>query len=301
MNAGDHLKVAFTDTTNGEKVTITDLTTGQAGSMTASAANGFAQIKYAPRLVLHGHPVQLPRDVQPLEREDPGHLGRPAPTTWRWTPRSATSSSAPARSRSRPPSSACCPTAAPPSCPNGDMEGRGVNKQAPDGDDIFCFPGSEALVYKVTGCTFTNTGFDGASYQRLWPDGNTKMHPTPFQFSSPETGPGYNTQYAQAGFEADLPAIEATCDSATGAGCTLIPQTDQGVPGRVLSRSTPPPRRAAAAASGSSGTTSPERSATTARTASTAPCSSSPTPTWGQQFALLRGLPEHHPNPCPQA
>ena len=110
------------------------------------------------------------------------------------------------------------------------MEGRGVNKQAPDGDDIFCFPGSQALVYKVTGCTFTNTGFDGASYQRLWPDGNTKMHPTPFQFTSPETGPGYNTQYAQAGFEADLPAIEGTCDSATGAGCTLIPQTDQGVP-----------------------------------------------------------------------
>ena len=87
------------------------------------------------------------------------------------------------------------------------MTGRGVQRKvvarAPDGDDIFCFPASEALLYKVAGCSFTNTGFDGASYQRLWPNGNTKVHPTPFQFSSPETGPGYSVQYAQAAFETD--------------------------------------------------------------------------------------------------
>jgi hypothetical protein len=56
------------------------------------------------------------------------------------------------------------------------------------------------------------------------------MHPTPFQFSSPETGPTYSSQYAQAAFEADLPSIEATCHRKTGAGCTLIPQTDAGTP-----------------------------------------------------------------------
>jgi hypothetical protein len=115
-------------------------------------------------------------------------------------------------------------------CPKGDTEGRGVNAQAPDGDDLFCFPASEALLYKVAGCAYTNTGFDGAPYQRLWPDGNTRMHPTPFQFSSPLTGPGYTVQYPQVGFETDLPAIESTCNGSTGAGCTLIPQTDQGNP-----------------------------------------------------------------------
>ena len=31
MNSGDHLKVAFTDTPNGVKVTINDLTTGRSG------------------------------------------------------------------------------------------------------------------------------------------------------------------------------------------------------------------------------------------------------------------------------
>ena len=82
----------------------------------------------------------------------------------------------------------------------------------------------------MSGCTFTNNGFDGASYQPLWPDGNTAMHPTPFQFSSPETGPTYSSQYAQAGFEADLPAIESSCDATTGLGCTRIPQTDEGTP-----------------------------------------------------------------------
>jgi hypothetical protein len=86
-------------------------------------------------------------------------------------------------------------------------------------------------VYKVTGCTFTNTGFDGASYQRLWPNGNTKMHPTPFKFSSPLTGTNYTKQYAQTGFETDLPDIEQPiCNRSTGVGCTLIPQTDKGIP-----------------------------------------------------------------------
>jgi hypothetical protein len=82
----------------------------------------------------------------------------------------------------------------------------------------------------VAGCTYTNTAFDGASYQTLWPDGNTALHPTPLQFSSPETGQNYDVQYSRAGFETDLPAIEAGCNGVTGAGCTLIPTTDAGTP-----------------------------------------------------------------------
>ena len=48
MNSGDRLRVGFTDTANGLKVTINDLTSGQSGSMTASPANGFAQVKFDP-------------------------------------------------------------------------------------------------------------------------------------------------------------------------------------------------------------------------------------------------------------
>jgi len=60
-------------------------------------------------------------------------------------------------------------------------------------------------------------------------DGNTSLHPTPIQFSSPLTVGSLN--YDRAAFEADLPRIEFnTCDRSTGAGCTLIPTTDDGAP-----------------------------------------------------------------------
>ena len=48
MNAGDRVGVTTHDTAQGVKVTLSDRTTGQSGSMTASAANGYAQIRYDP-------------------------------------------------------------------------------------------------------------------------------------------------------------------------------------------------------------------------------------------------------------
>jgi hypothetical protein len=69
-----------------------------------------------------------------------------------------------------------------------------------------------------------------ADSDNVWPDGNTRLHPTPFQFSTPMTGANYSVPYRQVGFETDLPAIESTCNTSTGVGCTLIPQTDQNQP-----------------------------------------------------------------------
>jgi hypothetical protein len=72
-------------------------------------------------------------------------------------------------------------------------------------------------------------GFDGVSYHPVWPDGNTTLHPTPIQFTSPTTGSDYTQQYERAGLEADLPRIEVPiCNRSTGAGCTLIPKDDEG-------------------------------------------------------------------------
>src|SRR5713226_5057949 len=48
MNSGDNLSVSLRDTPNGLQTVINDLTTGQRGSMTASAANGFGQVRYDP-------------------------------------------------------------------------------------------------------------------------------------------------------------------------------------------------------------------------------------------------------------
>src|SRR5205823_12232512 len=48
MNSGDKLLVGMYDTFNGFEIVIDDTTTGQIGSMTASAQNGFGQIKFDP-------------------------------------------------------------------------------------------------------------------------------------------------------------------------------------------------------------------------------------------------------------
>jgi hypothetical protein len=230
MNPSDHLSVAFTDTADGVKVIIHDRTTGESGSMTASAANGFAQVKFDPEgtsctaIPYNFHPMYSTSTAKTrvtwaagsynvaMDTEI-GHFQRcngpvPIPNTPFGT------------------TDAGVPTV----CPVGDTEGQGASAQPSDGEDIFCFPGSEALVFKVSGCTYTNSAFDGVSYQPVWPDGNTTLHPSPFKFSSPETGPKYNVQYEHPALETDLPAVESTCNTETKAGCTLIPQTDNGQP-----------------------------------------------------------------------
>src|SRR5207253_2000067 len=48
MNPGDRLSVTLHDTEHGLLTEVRDLTTGATGSMVASAANGFQQVKFAP-------------------------------------------------------------------------------------------------------------------------------------------------------------------------------------------------------------------------------------------------------------
>jgi hypothetical protein len=118
------------------------------------------------------------------------------------------------------------------------LEGIRGDQEPADSDDVGCFPSTASTLVKIRGCIGTNEGFDGLPYQPLWPDGNTQLRPTPIQFSSPLTGAGYNVNYSRVAFEADLPRIETNgassspylCDRFTGDGCTLIPNTDDGLP-----------------------------------------------------------------------
>jgi hypothetical protein len=230
MNSGDHLTVSLGDTSRGLKATIVDHSNGQTGSMTASAANGFAQVKFAPRgtscraIPYNFHPMYSTSTTQTRVTwaagsynvafdSEIGHFQFcNGPVAIPATPFGIDASGHPTV------------------CPGRDTEEQGLNAEPSDSDDVFCFPGSQALRDHVSGCTFTNTGFDGASYQAIWPDGNTRLHPTPFQLSSPETGPGDATQYGQVGLEADLPAVERTCNVNSGKGCTLIPRDDDNRP-----------------------------------------------------------------------
>jgi hypothetical protein len=231
MNSGDHLQVAFKDTANGVNVVINDLTTGQSGSMTASKANGFAQIKFDPT---GSSCTAIPYNFHPM------YSTSSPETRVTWAAHSYNTAFDTEIGHFQ----VCTgPYKIPATefgvdsfgnvttCPGSDVEGMPPSASPNDGDDFFCFPASEALTYKVPGCTYTNSGFDGVSYQPVWPDGNTGLHPTPMQVSSPETGPGYSVQYQKVGFEADLPAVEnSTCDTVFGTGCTLIPTTDLGQP-----------------------------------------------------------------------
>jgi hypothetical protein len=235
MTPGDNLSVTVHDTASGLQTIIKDKTSGQTGSMTASKANGFAHIQYDPTgtscnaIPYAFHPMYstssektiLPWGADQDNISFTDEIGHsqlchgpvPVPASQFGLDSSGN----------------------PITCPAGDSEGSGVNSQPTDGDDDFCFPGSEASRLHVSMCTDTNTGFDGQTYQPVWADGNTALHPTPWQIGSPLTGSAYNVRYSRAVFEVDLPDIESTaevdpCDRSTGAHCTHFPLTDSGQP-----------------------------------------------------------------------
>jgi hypothetical protein len=231
MNSGDALKVSLHDTPNGVQAVINDQTTGQKGSMTASAANGFGQVQYDPTGTSC---VNLPYDFHPM------YSTSSEQTRVIWAAHSYnisfTSEIGHFENCNGPNPIPATPfgvdaSGNPISCPAGNTEGFGSGTSPTDGDDDFCFPGSEAMLIDINGCTDSNTGFDSLGYQPVWPDGNVAMHPESILFTSPRTGPGDSANYSRVAFEADLPRIETnTCNRTTGSGCTLIPTTDKGTP-----------------------------------------------------------------------
>jgi hypothetical protein len=232
MNPGDKISVAMFDTPDGLRVVLKDLTTGDSGFMTASPANGFAQFKYDP----NGDSCQgIPYAFHPQYNTATEGVG----TIWGADQYNVSFDQEIGHFQHC--NGAAVPATpfgvngdgAPISCPatNTTDDGEPAENPLAGGDDNFCFPESESQLVRVQGCTDTNTGFDGVSYQPVWPDGNTALHPTPVQFSSPLSGAGFDQQYASAALSVDLPRIEsATCNRETATGCTLIPTTDDGVP-----------------------------------------------------------------------
>jgi hypothetical protein len=228
MNSGDNLKVSLRDTPDGLRAVVNDQTSGQSGSMTASAANGFGQVQYDPTGTSC---VNLPYNFHPM------YSTSSEQTRVIWAAHtyniSFTSEIGHFENCTGPNPIPATPfgldaNGNPVTCPAGNTEGFGSNASPTDSDDDFCFPGTEAPRIHINGCTDTNAGFDSFDYQPVWPNGNTALRPTPILFSSPRTGPGDTVNYSRTAFEADLPRIEGTCNRSTGAGCTLIPTTDKG-------------------------------------------------------------------------
>jgi hypothetical protein len=230
MRSGDNLRVSLHDTPNGLQTVIRDLTSGQTGSMTASAANGFGQVQFDPTGTSCNN---LPYDFHPMYSTS----SEQTRTIWaaHTTNISFTDEIGHFENCNGPNAIPATPfgvdaSGNPITCPAGNMEGFGSGTSLTDGDDNFCFPASEALRIHISGCTDTNTGFDSLPYQPVWPDGNRALHPQPFLFSSPLTGPGDSVNYSRVAFEADLPRIEGGQCRAAGVGCQLFPTTDKGTP-----------------------------------------------------------------------
>lgn len=222
MNSGDNLTVALYDTAHGLQVVVDDLTTSQSGSMTASAANGFGQVKYEPT---GKSCINVPYDFHPMYSTSSVYTRVP------WAAHSYNIAFAEEIGHWD-----FCTAIATKTATCKGLEGIPGDQEPADADDTFCLPAADSLLIPLTGCAGANApGFDGTSYQPLWPDGNTELHPTPVQFSSPLTGANYDVQYSSTAFEVDTPRIErsdfgGTCDPFTGANCPLIPETDDGQP-----------------------------------------------------------------------
>ncbi len=217
MNSGDQIIVTMHDTAHGLRIGLNDVTTGQSGSMTSSANNGFGQVQFAPTGTTCKN---IPYDFHPM------YSTSSEKTRVTWAAHSYNIAFADEIGHF----DLCTVVSGSGTCAG--KEGIKGDQEPADGDDAFCFPASASTLVQVSGCQGTNAGFDGVPYQPLWPDGNTSLRPTPIKFSSPLTGSGYNIQYSRFAFEADLPRIEdpTVCNRFTGVGCQLIPTTDDPDP-----------------------------------------------------------------------
>ena len=221
MNQGDRVAVTTQDSSNGLTVRLHDETTGQIGTMTASAANGFAQMVFAPDPSTEC--ASTPYTFHPMYSTS-SLLTR---TTWTAFPYNIAWSDETGHFQ-------YCSQADPNTGLCTGQEGAPGGQQPADADDYGCFPASASTLVQIGGCIAPNYGFDGPEYQDTWPNGSPDR-PTPILFSSPLTGEHFNLNYSQNALVAPLPFDEygggnQNCDIFTATGCTLLPITDNGTP-----------------------------------------------------------------------
>ena len=234
MGSGDQLVVEMHDTPAGFQVVIHDLTTGQTGSMTASAANGFGQMNFEPPPST-GCKV-TPYNFHPMYSTSSEHTRVP------WAAHSYNVAFSDEIGHWEYCNHA--ETGFPGACTTAGVS----DPEGLDGDDFFCLNASDSLLVMVAGCALTDNDFDGTSYQRVWPgtgpnrDQDSKLHATPIRFTSPRFGGNQN--YDRVAFETDLPRIEAAdfggiCNRTTGADCVNPPPGSNFYPFYSTGTSTP--------------------------------------------------------------
>jgi len=225
MNGGDNVDVSLHDTSAGLQILLNDTTSHEKGSMTASVANQFGQVLFDPN---GSTCTNIPYAFHPMYSTSSEHTRVP------WAAHSYNV----AFSDEIGHFDYCNDASVGFTCSTTE----GTDGEAADPDDAFCLDKSFSLLVQVSGCAFTNAGFDGTSYGNNWPGtGGTQaadaaLHPTPIRFSSPQFN--NNRNFDRVAFETDLPRIEIAtafnpslnCNRNTGTGCTNPPTTDDGQP-----------------------------------------------------------------------
>jgi len=226
MNSGDLISTHLTDTAAGFRVDITDATTHQSGSMTASAPNGFAQIAYQPTASTC---TAIPYAFHPMYSTSSPDTRVP------WAAHSYNIAFADEIGHFE-----YCNTV---NTSNGACTAAGVSETngTLDNDDFGCFTGAQSTLVQISGCQATDGDFDGPEYSNNWPGTGSLAHQAqfdaqPITFTSPRFN-GFE-RYQRVAFEADLPRIEIKslggpgpfCDRQTGANCVNPPPGAQFYP-----------------------------------------------------------------------
>jgi hypothetical protein len=216
MNSGDLLRVTINDTSAGVHVLVEDLTTGTSGSMTASAANGFGQVKFDPS----GKTCQnIPYNFHPMYSTSTQHTRVP------WAAHSYNTAFSDEIGHFE-----YCDAV---KFEGGPCTKAGVSdKGGLDSDDLFCFDAKASLRIDIGGCLDADLDFDGPPYLLDWPGTSAdvkkdqSLHPQPYRFTSPlfiATATGNKENYDNVAFETDQPAFEPSCNVNDGSGCTNPP------------------------------------------------------------------------------
>jgi len=216
MSPGDTIRIHLHDTPAGLRTDLTDLTTGQSGSMTASIANGFGHILYTPS---SSTCQEAPYAFHP-EYSTANVRGN----TWSLHTYNIAMSDEIGHFEN------CLAIDTSGNCTSpGAQDASGL-----DSDDTACLPGADSTLVKIDGCTAADEDWDGQAYKFDWPGTNPNpvvdraLHPTPVLFTSPLTrGKNYST----VAFETDLPGIEVQgaqanppfCNVNTGENCVNPP------------------------------------------------------------------------------
>jgi hypothetical protein len=225
MRPGDRIRVYMHDTPAGFQTDLTDLTTGQQGSMTASVANGFGHIMYTPKA------TSCTGELYAFHPEY--STANPRGNTWSAHTYNVAFSDEIGHFEN------CLAIDANLNCTTPGAQDS-ANLDEDDGNN-FCVPGSDSSLVHIDGCFSPDLDWDAQSYRNDWPGTNPvpgqdrKFHPSPLLFTSPRTSQG-TQNYSTVAFETDLPAIEASqdhmpvCDRTTGANCVNPPTGAQFYP-----------------------------------------------------------------------